>query len=101
MFSDLKVDFSTALCGFTLWLELLELQSSQTAAQSSPWLHGLRFHRFYLAGEPHDNSSLFKVGLSIKVGSFQVADPVLIRGVQQEDISWDGLITLQLNKISH
>lgn len=70
-------------------------------AQTSPALHGLHFQRTYLAGEPHHDSSLFKVGLPIEVGSFQVTDPVLIRGVQQQDISWDGLVTLQLHKIPH
>lgn len=70
-------------------------------AQTNPALHGLHFLQTYLAGEPHHHLSLFKVGLPVEVGSFQVADAILVRGVQQQDVSWDGLVTPQLHEIPH
>lgn len=63
-----------------------------------PWA---AFSQTDLAAEPHHNLALFEVGLPIKVGSLQVADPILIGGVEQQDICWDDLVTLQLHKVSH
>lgn len=47
---------------------------------TSPALH---CQQTYLAGEAQHNLSLFKVGLPVEIGSFQVTDPILIRGVEQ------------------
>lgn len=63
-----------------------------------PWA---AFSQTHLAAEAHHSLALFEVGLPIEVGSFQVADPILVRGVEQQDICWDDLITLQLHKVPH
>lgn len=62
--------------------------------------HGLHLQT-HLAAEARHHLALFEVGLPIEVGSLQVADPLLVRGVEQQDVCRDGLVTLQLHKVPH
>lgn len=55
----------------------------------------------HLAAEAHHHPALLEVGLPIEAGSLQVADPILVRGVEQQDVCWDDLIALQLHKVPH
>lgn len=82
----------------SLGVVVLLWHNSHSWRQMCPWA---AFSQTDLAAEPHHNVALFEVGLPIKVGCFQVADPILIGGVEQQDICWDDLITPQLHKVSH
>lgn len=71
---------------------------TQWSQPMCPWA---TFSQTHLAAEPLHNLALLEVGLPIEAGSFQVADPVQIRGEEQQNIRWDDLITLQLHKVPH
>lgn len=55
----------------------------------------------YLSWQISDQLSLFEVGLPVQVGRLDVADAVGVRGVQQQHVCRDDLITGQTDKVPH
>lgn len=55
----------------------------------------------YLSWQISDQLSLFEVGLPVQVGRLDVADAVEVRGVQQQHVCRDDLVTGQTDKVPH
>ena len=66
------------------------------------WYLGPRTRQVtYKLGEASDHLAPFQVGLSIQVGCLDVAQPVGVTGVEQQDVCRDDLVAAKTHKVSH